>query len=530
MIFGPGLSYGPPINFGGIKSLTHGDCINNNWIIDDSVGYDDTSSFRSGLIECIGSSQLCVTLTGPAIVSFWWKTDTTPNRGLLLFLVNDTIFGECNSSEWTKAEYAVDDLGTHKIKWMFKKIKSYPKWQGCGWVDNVSIIRDEYISSNTALPNKSLIILKNEAAIEACNRDTIHTIINESQCEANAPSISRYNRTSKIGPRLDLKSPNESDFLSMNVPISFAFFPVSYSRIMRCSLLIDGMEKSRSRIIINNSTNVITYLLKDDDVDLDGLYEWQIKCYSCGDNCMSSDNSLLTLLRKNKTTYVDLINHDESRFIYQNVQDAIDNVLESGTVKVNTGIYPGHIYINKPLHLKGNVDSIIACKNDKDALIINSSDVTISGLIINGGFFGISNVVGKHVNNINILNNIIYNSSHGIHLTKCNNITIDNNIINNTFHQGNNLATGIWLEACRDSSLTSNKINAVIDSNRIMMYGMYLKSCNDFKKIKSNRLNNSTNGFYLYDTKIDSEDLINSTIWGSNITYKVNGIGIKCIR
>jgi hypothetical protein len=134
------LAYNEVCSFESYQSCGLYDCKGNSWYIDNSVGYPQSPSLHSGVIQNGGESSLCRTITGPATITFWWRLDGINSRlGELFFLVDGQKKYVCTSTEWVNSSYTIRDNGNHTISWIYRKMRSYPEYIGGGWIDNLSI-------------------------------------------------------------------------------------------------------------------------------------------------------------------------------------------------------------------------------------------------------------------------------------------------------------------------------------------------------------------------------------------------------
>lgn len=133
---------GDHYGFEGIEDLDWFDCGGSEWFQDCSMGYNSNCSLRSGPIENEGLSSICKNITGPARVTFYWKSDSTIREGgQLLFMVDDDVKRVYDSYGWRHESYSIRGKGNHTIKWVFRKFRYFPQWKGVGRVDCVNVTR-----------------------------------------------------------------------------------------------------------------------------------------------------------------------------------------------------------------------------------------------------------------------------------------------------------------------------------------------------------------------------------------------------
>ncbi len=127
------------------------DCGGNSWYLDNDTGNNGHSSLRSGFIDMVGFSRLCMNVTGPAMVNFSWKVEPTSHRvGSLSFLVDGKTAGVCESRSWVPVSYPIRDDKSHRLTWEFRKIKSFPQNRGAGWIKDLEILSDVTHSERNA--------------------------------------------------------------------------------------------------------------------------------------------------------------------------------------------------------------------------------------------------------------------------------------------------------------------------------------------------------------------------------------------
>ncbi|MGB5100189.1 MAG: hypothetical protein WBN94_06280, partial [Methanothrix sp.] len=121
------------------------DCGGNSWSPDETVGNGDNLSLRSGQVNMIGSSKVCMKVTGPGLVRFVWRVDPTAQHvGMLSFWVDDTQAAVCNSQGWSPISYSLREGKDYELAWQFLKTQSYPEGAGAGWIDDLDVLGADY--------------------------------------------------------------------------------------------------------------------------------------------------------------------------------------------------------------------------------------------------------------------------------------------------------------------------------------------------------------------------------------------------
>jgi parallel beta-helix repeat protein len=143
ILFVPVSAHEENISFDGDSSFNLINCSRIVWHIDPSTGHLSLPSLRSGPIQSGGASCVAKTIEGPAMINFWWKVDQDiPKVGMLVFIVDNETVLQCTSSDWSPVDYAVSS-GSHQLRWVYRKMHSYPEYAGAGWIDDLNIAYPE---------------------------------------------------------------------------------------------------------------------------------------------------------------------------------------------------------------------------------------------------------------------------------------------------------------------------------------------------------------------------------------------------
>ncbi len=146
-------------------------CRGESWMLDNSEGYSNNNSIKSGKIIGVGESSICRNVLGPATIDFCWKC----KNGRLLFLVDGKIKYECNSEDWSPRSYLIREDKFHTIEWRFWKIDVSVE-DGAGWIDDVCI-------KKSMLEPETQIVAGNEIQI---------VVGNEKQCSNKYSNKTTY--------------------------------------------------------------------------------------------------------------------------------------------------------------------------------------------------------------------------------------------------------------------------------------------------------------------------------------------------
>ncbi|MCB2187320.1 MAG: hypothetical protein KQJ78_12935 [Deltaproteobacteria bacterium] len=96
-----------------------------------------TTSAKSGVTGGNENSWMMATVTGPGVVSFWWKVSSEPGGDHLDFVVDgnpvESISGEVG---WARRVFSLA-AGTHTLIWRYLKNLFFTAGSDAGWVDQV---------------------------------------------------------------------------------------------------------------------------------------------------------------------------------------------------------------------------------------------------------------------------------------------------------------------------------------------------------------------------------------------------------
>lgn len=191
---------------------------------------------------------------------------------------------------------------------------------------------------------------------------------------------------------------------------------------------------------------------------------------------------------------------------YKNIQDAIDNASNGGTIFIQNGTYYEVLIIDKSINLvgAGSNKTIIDCTKSSsfgqvNAILINANNSTIKGIKIIKSR-GSASVIGINIKSSNnvILNNTIMGVVEGININKetRNNSIINNKIIDTYF--------GIQLSDSDNNNISQNNVSL---SN---LYGIYLHLSSNENVLFGNIISGNDYGIRIKGSK--SNKVFNNTI------------------
>jgi len=177
---------------------------------------------------------------------------------------------------------------------------------------------------------------------------------------------------------------------------------------------------------------------------------------------------------------------------YSKIQNAIDNASDNDTIFVHSGTYYENIDVYKSIELigVGRDTTIIDGNKSGDVIHISANWIKISGFTIQNGGDGIYDAgVYVHSSNIDINNNLILNSSHGIYLDR---ETKKNNVSNNIILNNQN---GLYLISSIYNNISFNHIT------NNTHYGLYVRDNSNYNVIWKNTFSHNKDGMRIKASK-----------------------------
>jgi hypothetical protein len=436
------------------------DCGGNSWSPDETEGNGDNLSLRSGLVNMIGSSKVCMKVRGPGLVKFMWRMDQAAQSvGILSFLVDNSPARVCNSQRWAPVSYSLRDDKDYVISWQFQKIKSYPEGVGAGWIDDLEAIggklgmpsetisgtligRPDYNMSSANRSNWTVLDRSNytwpDRSCNSCDeRKNNGTFINEASCGytlSQAPII--------------VPAPNITIKIELNPKTDFN---------------INIHDDSSSNIMTNSSNlppSINVYVGQDGNTTTGG-----------GSNSNRDESKTDVCVCQNKSI----------PGCYDSINKAIKEVNEDGYVTVYSGTYLESVVIDKSLRLKGennNTTKIVA--KDRDGVAISSGkNISIEDLCIINENNSRKKAIGINISsenlNFTLKNCSVADFAIGVKLSKVERLIL----------VGNNISSSIDLE--NECKYCSFKDGCKISARHNFTAGLWLvSSCKEDIVIKEN--------------------------------------------
>jgi uncharacterized delta-60 repeat protein len=109
------------------------------WVAQTAVSHDASDAARSGSVSDDEESWLQTNVTGPGVLSFWWKVSSEEDYDHLEFYLNGIRQGGRISGEtdWVQSTFTLPG-GTHTLRWNYAKDFSDSSGSDMGWLDQVS--------------------------------------------------------------------------------------------------------------------------------------------------------------------------------------------------------------------------------------------------------------------------------------------------------------------------------------------------------------------------------------------------------
>ena len=130
---------------------------NANWGIVGTGVYEGTYSAKSGTITHNQNSELSITFTVAQAgnISFYYKVSSEVSYDSLRFLVDGTLRqGWSGEVGWAQSSHSLG-IGTHTIKWIYKKDGSLSRGSDCAWIDYIvfPLLAEPLVINTASLPD-----------------------------------------------------------------------------------------------------------------------------------------------------------------------------------------------------------------------------------------------------------------------------------------------------------------------------------------------------------------------------------------
>jgi hypothetical protein len=120
------------------------------WVSQTATTHDGVDAARSGTITDNQESWLQTTLTGPGILTYWWKVSSEGGCDYLEFYL-DGVYQNSISGEvdWQQQTYSIAS-GLHAVKWRYVKDSTASSGTDAGWLDQVSFATSPLVTTTSA--------------------------------------------------------------------------------------------------------------------------------------------------------------------------------------------------------------------------------------------------------------------------------------------------------------------------------------------------------------------------------------------
>jgi hypothetical protein len=115
-----------------------------NWFGQTLVSFYGGDAAQSGDVDDNQESWIQTTVTGPGVLSFYWKVSSSRERTHLVFVVDSTAKASCRADRnWELASVAIPS-GSHALRWIYEPFSS----GDAGFLDKVEFISGPAIVVN----------------------------------------------------------------------------------------------------------------------------------------------------------------------------------------------------------------------------------------------------------------------------------------------------------------------------------------------------------------------------------------------
>ncbi|MBM3879389.1 MAG: hypothetical protein FJ387_06670 [Verrucomicrobia bacterium] len=112
------------------------------WLGETSLTHDGSDAAQAGVIPDFQHSSLKTTVSGPRILTFWWKVSSERDYDLLQFLINGEVAAQISGEvDWHQHAFSLPP-GPVTLEWVYAKDGCDLAGADAGWVDRVRLITD----------------------------------------------------------------------------------------------------------------------------------------------------------------------------------------------------------------------------------------------------------------------------------------------------------------------------------------------------------------------------------------------------
>lgn len=109
-----------------------------NWFGQTNTTHDGVDAAQSGDISDNQTNWVETTLTGPGVLSYWWKVSSEAGYDFMRFYFNgyEQLGKISGNSNWNSQAWTIPS-GVHTTRWAYTKDESESALSDCGWLDQV---------------------------------------------------------------------------------------------------------------------------------------------------------------------------------------------------------------------------------------------------------------------------------------------------------------------------------------------------------------------------------------------------------
>ena len=112
-----------------------------NWLYQIATSHYDEDAAQSGDISHNQQSWMQKIVTGPTMVTFYWKVSSEAGYDFLEFYIDGSLKDQISGSvDWQQKTYTIFTSGSHKLEWRYVKDKGMDSGSDCGWVDKLECV------------------------------------------------------------------------------------------------------------------------------------------------------------------------------------------------------------------------------------------------------------------------------------------------------------------------------------------------------------------------------------------------------
>lgn len=108
------------------------------WSAQTNITHDGVDAAQTGTLTNYSETWLETTVTGPGLISFWWKISTLRDWYYLSFRIDCDWMTNCTGeTDWRRHSYYVP-AGTHNLRWDYSRHDEETGGLDAGWLDEIN--------------------------------------------------------------------------------------------------------------------------------------------------------------------------------------------------------------------------------------------------------------------------------------------------------------------------------------------------------------------------------------------------------